>query len=61
MSMRNLVDAVVGGSLMNKSMDAVNNLLEETTLNNSHWGNKRQLLRKVSCLLEVDELTSVKA
>ena len=47
MSTRNLVDAAAGGSLMSKSMDAANDLLEEMALNNSHWGNERQLSKKV--------------
>ena len=55
------MDAAVGGSLMSKSMDAANELLEEMALNNSHWGNQRQVPKKIPGKLEVDEWTSVKA
>ncbi|KAK0604843.1 hypothetical protein LWI29_020078 [Acer saccharum] len=58
---RNLVDAVAGGSLMSKSMDAANDLLEEMALNNSQWGGQRQIPKKTPGVLEMDERTSVQA
>ncbi|KAK3205399.1 hypothetical protein Dsin_019445 [Dipteronia sinensis] len=46
---------------MNKSMNATYNLLEEMAINNSHWPNERQLPKKNSDLIEVDEATTMKA
>ncbi|KAK0583647.1 hypothetical protein LWI29_000886 [Acer saccharum] len=60
-STRNLVDAAAGGSLMSKSMDAANELLEEMALNNSQWGSQRQVPKKIPGVLEVDERTSLQA
>ncbi|KAK0575450.1 hypothetical protein LWI29_000746 [Acer saccharum] len=60
-SIRNLVDAAAGGSLMSKSMDAANELLEEMALNNSQWGSQRQVPKKIPGVLEVDERTSLQA
>ena len=60
-STRNLVDAAAGGSLMSKTMDAAHDLLEEMALNNSQWGTQRQAPKRIPGVLEVDELTSVKA
>ena len=54
MSTKNLVDAAAGGTLMSKSLDPTNDLLEEMTLNNSHWVNQRQLPKKALSLIEVD-------
>jgi hypothetical protein len=46
---------------MSKTMDAAHDLLEEMALNNSQWGTQRQAPKRIPGVLEVDELTSVKA
>ena len=60
-STRNLIDAAAGGSLMSKTLDAAHDLIEAMAINNSHWGNERQLSKKKPGMIEVDELSSVKA
>ena len=51
------IDAVAGGTLMNKTEDEAYNLIEEMALNNYQWSTERGQPKRVGGKLEVDALT----
>ena len=48
------IDAVVGGALMEKSMEATRALLEEMTSNNYHWFSESARLKRNGGKYRVD-------
>ena len=58
-SIRDIIDAVVGGSLMRKTIDGAFDLLEEMANNNYLWPLERHLPTKQGGRLKVDEVTSI--
>jgi len=51
------IDAVAGCTLMNKSEDDAYNLIEEMTLNNCQWSNKRSQPKRVGGKSELDVIS----
>jgi len=54
---RSTIDAVPGGTLMNKTEDEAYTLIEEMTLNNFQWSIERGQPKRVCGKLKVDVLT----
>jgi len=54
---RFIVDAVVGGTLMNKTKDETYNLIKEMTLNNYQWSNEGSHVKRVRGKLELDVIS----
>ena len=52
--MRSTIDAVAGGTLINKTEDEAYNLIEEMALNNFQWSTERGQRKRVGGKLEVD-------
>ncbi|KAK1587423.1 hypothetical protein Q3G72_012697 [Acer saccharum] len=61
LSTRQFVDISTGGSLMNKSMDATYDLIEDMSVANNHWGSDRKTPRKAPGVLEMDQVTALQA
>jgi len=55
--LRSTIDAVAGGTLMNKIEDEPYNLIEEMTLNNYQWSNERSQPKRVRGKLELDGIS----
>ncbi|KAK4853941.1 hypothetical protein QYF36_016693 [Acer negundo] len=60
-STRQFVNALAGGSLMNKSMDARYDLIEDMSIANCHWGSDRKTPKKAPGMLDVDQVTAMQA
>ena len=58
---RSMIDAAVGGTLMNKTEDEAYDMIEEMTLNNFQWSIERRQPKQVEGKLEVDALTLLSA
>ena len=58
---RSTIDAVPGGTLMNKTEDEAYTLIEEMSLNNFQWSTEWGQLKRVGGKLKVDALTSFSA
>jgi len=56
-AVQSTIDAVLGGTLMNKTEDETFNLIEEITLNKFQWSTERGQSKRVGGKLEVDALT----
>jgi len=55
--MQSIIDAMVGGTLMNKMEDEAYNLIKEMALNNNQWFNERSQPKRVKSKLELDAPT----
>ena len=53
---RSTIDTTMGGTLMNKIGDEAYNLIEEMTLNNYQWLNKRSQPKVVGGKLELNAI-----
>jgi len=58
---RTIVDAAASGTLLSKTAEEAQQLLEEMASNNSQWPNERSSTRKVAGMYEVDPLVSLAA
>ena len=60
-SVRLMIDAAVGGTLMSKTEEEAYNLIEEMVLNNYRWSNERGQPKRVRGKYDIDALTLLTA
>ena len=60
-SVRSTIDAVAGGTLMNKTDDEAYNIIDEMALNNFQWSTKRGQPKWIRGKLEVEAHTLLSA
>ena len=60
-NLRSMIDAAIGGTLNNKTLEEAYNLLEEMASNSYQWPTKRIPVRKASGVREVDAFTAIVA
>jgi len=58
---RVIIDAIVGGTLINNTKDNAYNLIEEISLNNYQWLNEGSQTKRVGGKLELDAISMLSA
>ena len=58
---RTIVDAAAGGTLLSKTADEAQQLLEEMARNNFQWPNERSMVRRAAEIHEVDPIAALSA